>query len=351
MNCGARVRFSWAILFASLAMAWGADLRKSYFEATKPGAWSEYVLTSGENSTSLFSYQRRPNDDGRIVIELRVKVLTGPGKDSASKNTYFMPRNFNLGRDGLSFGKFIEKMSMSSSGMEMTVDEATLDQIRRAEKDFRGAVTFEATERIDGRACDRYAYSLRTGAPVPANETGTLWLSDSVPFGIVRQTAEILRPDGTKVSSFEMRLQDSGFDQSLVKSGPKPEQPRKAPVQPSTIALQDGYRAGRVGLEVMVVEGSSGRQLSLTLQNKTDAELTVTIRAGNTELKAGSPVNVLKFSSADSLGVKLPAEGRGGPLLVKQRGSRGLNEGRCILSVYEGKPLFSGSVTIGPLPK
>ena len=44
----------------------------------------------------------------------------------------------------------------------MQVDDATLDQIRQAEKDFRGVVTFEKTEKMDGRTCDRYTYSLRT---------------------------------------------------------------------------------------------------------------------------------------------------------------------------------------------
>ncbi len=351
MNCGAPVRFVGVVLFVSVAVAWSGELRKSYFQATKPGAWSAYLLTSGDDSKSTFIYQRRPDDNGQIVIELTVKLLSGPGKDSSSRNSYLMPRGFNLERDGLSFGKFIKKMSMSSRGMEMTVDDATLDQIRRAEKDFRGAVTFEATETVDGRACDRYAYALRAGGPVPINEKGKLWLSESVPFGIVRQTAEVFRPDGTKISGFEMRLQDSGFDQSPAKALPKTVQPEKAPAQTSTVALAEGYRTGRVGIEIMVVPGSSGRRLSLTLQNKTDAELTVTIRAGNTELKAGRPVAVLRFASADSIALKLAPEGRGDPVLVDQRGNRGIKDGRCALSVHEGKPLFSGSVTLGPLSK
>jgi hypothetical protein len=89
--------------------------------------------------------------------------------------------------------------------------------------------------------------------------------------------------------------------------------------------------------------------LSLTMQNKTDAELTIMVPAGNTELKVGSPVNLLRFVSADAITLKLPAEGRGSPVLVEQRGKRGINEGRCTLSVYDGQALFSGSVTIGPL--
>ncbi len=340
-----------AILFASALLARGGELGKSYYESTKPGGWSTYLLTSGDDAKkATFTYQRRANDEGRIVIELLVNLLSG-GKDSTSKNTYFMPRNFNLGRDGLSFGKFIEKMSMSSGGMELNVDEATLGQIRQAEKDFRGAVTFVATETIDGRRCDRYAYTLRTEGPVPTSEKGTLWLSDSVPFGIVRQTAEVFRPDGTKLSSFEMRLQETGFDQSLTAQAARPSPPAKTPVQPVTIALPDGYRAGKVAIEAAVVEGFSGRRLRLTLENKTDAALTVTMRRGSTDLKAGSPVNVLRFATSGPFAQRLPASGRGDPLLVEQRGKRGISQGSCILSVYEGKLLFSGSVTIGPLPK
>jgi hypothetical protein len=158
----------------SLASAPAGELRKSYFEATKPRAWSEYALTSGSRSKAIFRYQRQKNIDGKIVIELTVTTSIAPGKNSQSKNTYVMSRNFDLGRDGLSFGKFIEKMSMSSSGMVMQVDDATLNQIRQAEKDFRGVVTFEKTEKMDGRTCDRYTYSLRTHGPVPTIETGTL---------------------------------------------------------------------------------------------------------------------------------------------------------------------------------
>jgi hypothetical protein len=209
MNRSALLQLVVAFL-VSLASAPADELRKSYFEATKPRAWSEYALTSGSRSKAIFRYQRQKNIDGKIVIELTVTTSIAPGKNSQSKNTYLMSRNFDLGRDGLSFGKFIEKMSMSSSGMVMQVDEATLNQIRQAEKDFRGVVTFEKTEKMDGRTCDRYTYSLRTHGPVPTIETGTLWLSDSVPFAIVRQVAEVFRPNGTKLSSFVMQLQDCG---------------------------------------------------------------------------------------------------------------------------------------------
>jgi hypothetical protein len=135
MNRSALLQLVVAFL-VSLASAPAGELRKSYFEATKPRAWSEYALTSGSRLKAIFRYQRQKNIDGKIVIELTVTTSIAPGKNSQSKNTYVMSRNFDLGRDGLSFGKFIEKMSMSSSGMVMQVDDATLNQIRQAEKDF-----------------------------------------------------------------------------------------------------------------------------------------------------------------------------------------------------------------------
>lgn len=213
MNRSALLRLGVALLF-SLALASAGELRRSYFEATRPNAWSEYALSSGTRPKVAFRYQRQRDVDGKIVIELTVTTPIAPGKESKSKNTYIMSRKFNLGRDGLSFGKFIEQMSMSSSGMDLQVDHATLDQIRQAEKDFRGAVTFEKTEKIDGRTCDRYAYSLRTLGAVPTVEKGTLWLSDSVPFAIVRQVADVFKPNGTKLSSFTMQLQAAGTAKS-----------------------------------------------------------------------------------------------------------------------------------------
>jgi hypothetical protein len=230
MNRSTLLRLS-LVLVCSVTWASAGELRRSYFGATKSGAWSEYTLTSGTRPKVTFRYQRQRDSDGKVVIELTVTRLIEPGKKSNSKNTYIMSRNFNLGRDGLSFGKFIEKMSMSSSGMDLEVDAETLDHIRQAEKDFRGAVTFEKTEKIDGRTCDRYTYSLRTLGSVPTIEKGTLWLSDSVPFAIVRQVADVFRPNGTKLSSFTMQLQNTGKDASSGSRATLPS-PQDALVEP-----------------------------------------------------------------------------------------------------------------------
>ena len=85
-----------------------------------------------------------------------VKILAGLGEGAESKNICTMPQNFDLFRDGLNYGKFTEKMVMQFGSMSMPVDETTLEHIRKAGKDYRGAVTFEATENSGDRTCDRY---------------------------------------------------------------------------------------------------------------------------------------------------------------------------------------------------
>jgi hypothetical protein len=96
------------------------------------------------------------------------------------------------------------------------------------------------------------------------------------------------------------------------------------------------------------VPGSSGRKLSLVLINKTEASLTVNVPAGEMQFEVDSPVNTLKIATAQ---VAIPAGEKAAPIVVEQRATRGIAEGHCSLSVYEGTPLFSGSVTIGNVPK
>jgi len=340
------------VLLTVAASARAGDLNQNYFEATKPGAWSEYVLTSPDGSKSNFSYQRSSDSDGHPVVELEVKVLAGPGKDSKSKTGYVLPRGFNFERDGLNYGRFTEKMTMTYAGNEMAVDAATLEAIKQGTKDFKGALTFEASEKIEGRACDRYSYSIKIAGPNPTQETGRLWMNPAVPFGMVRQAARITDPAGKLVMEFEMRLTDTGLNQALAAASapPVPMPEKKAPA-PSQVSLADGFKAGRVGMDVDVVPGSAGRKLSLVLVNKTEASLTVTVPAGDMQFEVDSPVNTLKIATPKAAQIVIPAGGKAAPIVVEQHATRGIAEGHCSLSVYEGTPLFSGSVTIGNLPK
>ncbi len=338
------------VFFVGLSIARGGELKKNYFDATKPGSWVEYLQTSPDGAQSRFTYQRLADEDEHVVLQMAVKILAGPGQGSESKNLYTMSKDFVLARDGLSYNKLAEKMTMMFGTTVMPVDPATLESIRQSGKDYRGAVTFEATEPVAGYTCDRYAYSLRTGGPAPAQEDGTIWLCESVPFAIVRQVGRITGTVDAPPYDYEMNLQNTGLDQSIAAaSGPEPSPAAPAPLAPATVGLAEGYMAGRLAIEVQPLAGSGGRQLSLIIRNKTDTEFTVKVPAGDLDLDADSPIHKLRLTIPKEADLVLPAEESAEPIRVGQRGQRGAVEGRFTLSVYEGALLYSGSATVDSL--
>jgi len=335
------------LIGAAVTRAPAGELKKDYFVETKPGAWAEYKLQTADGIKYSSSSQRNADEDGHVVIEEIVKIETGPGSPMESKNTFVLPKNFNIARDSLSYGKFTEKMKMQAGSMEMPVDAATLDAIKKGSKDFRGAVTFEAVEQVDGHACDRYGYSVAIPGPTPSKEQGQLWLDATVPFGIVRQVAKSFNADGSIASSFEINLQKTGRVQSIDTTDVTKSATPAAPIAPAVIPLVDGYKAGRVGIEVSVEKGSNGQHLQLVFINKTDMTLTVKLAAGALDIPASDPITTLKIVVKKAADVVVPASASSDAITVDQQPGRGALEGKFELSVYEGTQLYSGSVTRG----
>lgn len=337
------------IMIGTLAATGQAgELQKEYFAATPPGAWAQYNLEAGDGSKYLSSSQRNADEDGRVVVEESMKGQTGTGTGMESKNVYFLHKDFNIYRDWLSYGKFTEKMIMKTGGAEIPIDATTLDAIKKGSKDFRGAVTFEAQETVDGHSCDRYAYSVAIAGPAPGKETGRLWLDPAVPFGIVRQSAKSYNADGSAASSFEMRLQETGRVQidSPVVADSTPAGPI-SPAAPTVATLIDGYESGRIGIEVTGDKGSDGRRLQLVFINKTETAQTVQLQAGKLNIPASDPIEVLQIVVKDTREIVVPAAASSDAITVEQQSGRGVLEGKFELSVYEGTRLFSGSVTRG----
>jgi hypothetical protein len=325
------------------------ELKKDYFGATKPGAWAEYKIEASDGSKWTSTDQRQADDDGHVVVEESLKFTAGAGAGTESKNIYVFPQGFNLTRDWLSYAKFTEKMTMKYGATEMPVAATTLDAIKKAAKDFRGAVTFETTEQVDGHMCDRYAYIITIAGPAPSKETGQLWLDATAPFGIVKQVGKFAKTDAAAASSYELNLQETGQAQLTTAEAPAPAE--KAPAAPAVVSLIEGYQAGRVGIEVTIEDGSSGKHLQLSFINKTEADLTVKIPAGALEIPASDPLGALKIVVPKAANLVVPAGAASDPVKVDQQPGRGAFEGKFVLSVYEGTLLYSGSVTKGPVPK
>ncbi len=325
------------------------ELKKDYFGATIAGAWAEYETEASDGSKWTSTDQRQADDDGHVVVEESVKITAGAGAGTDSKNIYMLPKGFNLTRDWLSYGKFTEKMTMKFGTTVMPVAEGTLEAIRKASKDYRGAVVFEATEQIDGHACDRYAYAIAIAGPNPNRETGHVWLDASVPFGVVKQSGKFEHTEAPAASSYELKLQQTGQVQLTLAEAPAPAE--KAPVAPAVVSLLEGYQAGRVGIEVTVEAGSNGKHLQLVFRNKTETDLKLKLAAGALEIPASDPLGTLKIVVPKAAELAIPAGETSETIKVDQPPGRGAFEGKFQLSVYEGTLFYSGSITKGTVPK
>lgn len=332
-----------AATLASTALA--GDFRASYYAGTPEGGWSQYELTTKDGTVATYTYERQPDVDGRVALSLHVQTTAGAAAGSESKMLYTMRENFDFAKDGMSYGKFIEKMTMIYGDTEMPVDDATLEVIRDNEKDYRGRVTPAGTEQVAGLPCARYTYSITSASGV---DSGTLWLNDTVPFAIVRETGKSVGTDGTVSSEFDMVLKDRGQvviataePEATVKTAPEPE--------PLTVGLVDGFQKGVIGLDVEALSG--GRQLRINFRNEHDAQLTIDVPATPVNLNVDFPVRTLSIRFAKATRVVLEGGASSDAIVVTQLGTQGIAEGKCYLTVYEGQPLFQGSVTMDALPK
>ena len=327
--------------------ATAGDFKAAYFTGTPEGAWSQYTLTARDGTVATYTYTRRPDADGRVVLELGAKTTAGAAAGSESTMRYTLSREFDFVRDGLSYGKFIEEMVMKYGEMEMPVDADTLDVIRKAENDFRGAVTFVGTETAGGLTCSVYAYAKDGGA---TRDSGTLWMNASIPFAVVKQVGKVVNPDGSVASEFEMTLQEHG-QLAFAEAAPEPDPATPEPVAaaPITTTLAQGFQAGQIGLDVEALAG--GRQLRISFRNEIDAPLTIDLAAGPVDLAVDFPVRTLRIQIPKAQRIELAPGASSDPVVVSQRGTDGITEGKCYLSIYEGSPIFQGSVTMDQLPK
>jgi hypothetical protein len=322
----------------------GSGYRSAYFGATPPGSWSRYSMTSDGKTESAYTYRRLPDEDGHARIELRVDFTSGPFQGTWSKNQYFLGKDFRLEDDALSFSRHCVRLLMQSDKMDQMqeMDAATLPNIVAAGIDYAASVKFAGTEAIDGRDCDHYTYHYVSTEQNSTTYDGEVWMNASVPFGLVRESASLKSQVGPQ-SKYSMTLVATGTD-----SGGAAPPPARASKADGKATFLEAYRQGRIGLEVRVDPGSKqGARLFVGAVNKSDAPLHLAVPAESMSFDAGIPLETLKFRprKARTLDIK-PGE-TSPEFEADQEGSRRALEGKFTLVIYEGEPLFSGSVTAG----
>lgn len=193
------------LVFVATAAFAASGYRKSYFGATPPGAWANYKTTTGYG-TSVDSMKRLKDDEaGRMRYLIGTEYVSGQFKGTKAKNTYTFEKTFPADREGLDHMKYIVAGSSEYQGNTMKFEEQVIAGIRNVPA-YGPALVFEATETIDGKDTDRYSYTIQTPA---GPESGKYWLSDKVPFGIVKHTSTGKDATG-KVNKIQQVLTGSG---------------------------------------------------------------------------------------------------------------------------------------------
>ena len=332
------VLFVLSLAVASFASA--AGWKKAYFGATKPGTWARYIDHSSDpaNVDMTVTMTRLGDDEGRPRIEMK---MDSNGKYPLVLNRYTMKSGFDVDRDLIDYGPSIVASEGGDADSLTALDAATVKLIADNMPAYGAFVVFKGSEVIDGKKTDRYSYSVNR--PGPSVEAGDLWLSDAVPFGVVRNTFTIKEKD--KTTGFERKLVASGAGAvtqpsaaAKAEPGPKPE-----------FTLKEAYDEGLIRIDAEVDPSSkNGERVHLRITAKEDAPspLTVNIPKGRTSLHVDVPIDDFIVDAATAQQLILTAD-KGAEIDIKQAGEQRVMKGKFQITTYEGAPLWTGGATIG----
>jgi len=340
---------------------WAESLKKPYFSATRPGTWAKYESSwkqpKGMTGTNIYTYIRASDNADRVRIEIDTETLSGPGKGMTSRQLNVMEPGFDLAMNFLNYMMFLEaSVAQTGKGKPGVTQDNMIEAMRKAGGDFTNSVTFKGKADMQSRKCDHYAYSYKSGGPHVTIHEGEIWLDETVPFGVVFKKGKVMDASGKLLSTFEETLLDSGAGESgtavLLAMTPKTKKgaPEKAAPKPlKSLSLLKAYQSEKIRLLVEVKKGSGGKHLILMALNKTKDPFDIVVPKGPLTIAANSPLQELRLVVDKEQRFSLPPKGTSPPFSARQSGKRGAIEGKFKLTVYEGKPLFMGSVTMGPL--
>jgi hypothetical protein len=355
--------FTLAFLILSLAAPrlQAGSLQKAYFAATHAGTWAKYEssweMPDGMAGTNIYTYIRASDSAGRVRVEFDTETLSGPGEGMITRQLFIMAPGFDLAKDFLNHMMFVEaSVAQTGDGTPSLMQDNVIAIVRESAGDLTNSVTFKGRAEREGRECDLYAYSYKSGGPHVTVQEGKICLDETVPFGVVFQKGRVTDTAGNPVSSFEQKLLDSGAGESgaaallAMTPGAAPAAPAgTAPEAIPSLPLLDAYQGEKIRLAVEVVEGTGGRRLNLIALNTTDEPFELVVPAVPLTIPADSPLGVLRLFVEEEHQFSLSPGGSSPPFGAGQPGERGATAGKFTLTVYEGQPLYQGSVTVGPM--
>ena len=194
-------------------MPLSAEWKKAYFAATPAGSWARYSDTTPQSKMTTTMTRLPDGEDGGPGVELLIEF--GDNQYPPVHNRYTLPKEFPLDRKLIDFMSGINGGSLvAGEGEPMELDAATVEALVKNSASYEATAKFKKTETIDGRKADRYGYTIRWESPseaVPSTtESGDLWLSADVPFGVVKQTSVTKDDAGNVTMQYERVLVGSG---------------------------------------------------------------------------------------------------------------------------------------------
>jgi len=356
---------SFALVFLILSSATthleAASPQKAYFAATHPGTWAKYEskweMPDGLTGTNIYTYVRAPDSSGRVLIEIDTETLAGPGEGMTTRQLLVMEPGFDMAKNFLNHMMFTEaSIAQSGDGPPSVTPDNVIEIMRDAAGDLTNSVTYKGKATREGRTCDAYAYSFKSGGPRVTHQEGEICLDEDLPFGLVHQNGIVKDAEGNLLSSFEQKLLDSGTGESgtatllamTPEAQPTAETRATADALPS-LSILEAYQSGKIRISVKVNEDTGGRRLTLVALNKIEEPFELVVPEGMLTIPADSPLGALRLYVDNAQRFSLSPGGGTPPIEAGQPGDRGATAGTFQLTVYEGQPLFQGSVEVGPL--
>jgi len=203
-----------AVLVASsLSSPASAAWKKPYFGSTPTGSWARYSDSTPDMKMTT-TIRRLDDEEANARIELLIEFANKQYEPIL--NNYTLKKDFPLNRKLIDYMSEIQGGSVVAGNAEaMVYDAATIEAIVKNSARYEPTAKFEGTETIAGKKADRYSYTIRYESQhesVPSTtETGELWLSDAVPFGLLKQSSVTKDDKGNVTMKYERVLVESGL--------------------------------------------------------------------------------------------------------------------------------------------